>query len=217
MGYLYFTDGTKIEAGTMYGIGRNYSLHAKEMGGEVPEEPVIFIKPPCALLNNAGKIIPPIFSQLVHHEVELVAVIGKTCHNVAKSDVADYIAGFAVGIDVTLRDIQNKAKQKGEPWAVAKGFATSAPISEVIPFSEFSDPDFEFELELKVNNETRQRSTTKKMERQVSDLIQYLSGIFILERGDCIFTGTPEGVGPLKPGDEIRAELTGYAQLKVFI
>jgi 2-keto-4-pentenoate hydratase/2-oxohepta-3-ene-1,7-dioic acid hydratase in catechol pathway len=149
--FYTFTDGTKIEVGTMYCIGKNYEKHAKEMGGDVPKDPVVFIKPPAAYISDGSDVILPDFSENVHHEVELVVVIGKDCSNVSRKEARNVIAGYGIGIDVTLRDIQQKAKEKGHPWAVAKGFVTSAPISKIIPADEFGSEIPFFDVKLEIN------------------------------------------------------------------
>jgi acylpyruvate hydrolase len=210
-----FTDGTKITVGTMYGVGRNYAKHAKEMGGGVPTDPIIFIKPPVSYVPDGGIVRIPEISKMPHHEVELVVIIGKDCDKIKKEEAREYIAGYAVGIDVTLRDIQNKAKVEGNPWAIAKGFATSAPISRAVPASQFADLIPYFKIELSVNGEVRQAAPTSEMERSVAELVSFLSDIFGLRNGDCIFTGTPEGVGEIKTGDKLHAELKGYVTLDV--
>jgi 2-keto-4-pentenoate hydratase/2-oxohepta-3-ene-1,7-dioic acid hydratase in catechol pathway len=211
--YYKFNDGKRLKVGTMFGIGKNYAAHAKEMGGGVPEEPIIFLKPPTSYVPNKGQIILPPISQNVHHEVELVVVIGRDCRNIKKKDAWDYVAGVAVGIDVTLRDVQHKAKEKGEPWAVSKGFFTSAPISEIIPLEGVKSKYFD--IELYVNGVLKQKASTKSMERSVAELIEYISKVFTLSKGDCIFTGTPEGVGKIVKGDKLVANLVGYTQLSV--
>ncbi len=210
-----FTNGQKLDVGTVYCIGRNYSLHAKEMGSVVPENPVVFIKPPAAYITSGDTIVLPPISNLVHYEVELVVVIRDECKNIQQDEAINHIAGYAVGIDVTLRDIQANAKKEGNPWAIAKGFFTSAPISEVVPASQFNGKIPEFQLLLKVNDELKQRCSTSLMERSIEQLIEYLSRIFTLQAGDCIFTGTPEGVGKIVKGDNIYAELTGFVSLNV--
>ncbi|TAL68477.1 MAG: FAA hydrolase family protein [Bacteroidetes bacterium] len=212
-----FSDGRKMKVGTMFCVGQNYSKHAKEMGSEVPKDPIIFLKPPNAYTPDGGKVILPEISNLPHHEVELVVIIGKDCDNVSASDAINYIAGYAVGLDITLRDIQNKAKTNGHPWAVAKGFRTSAPISKIVPASQFENNIPVFDVELKINGELRQQTNTREMERSVAVLISYLSGIFGLREGDCIFTGTPEGVGEIKNGDKLHAELKGFVSLDVSV
>jgi 2-keto-4-pentenoate hydratase/2-oxohepta-3-ene-1,7-dioic acid hydratase in catechol pathway len=214
---LKFTDGSDLESGTIYGIGQNYAEHARELGGEIPKDPVVFIKPGSALLEDGGTVLLPDFSENVHHEVELVIVLGRDCSNVKKENASEYIAGFAVGIDVTLRDVQSGAKQKGHPWAVAKGFRTSAPISKIIPFSEIGNTNHVFQLELYVNGEQRQFDKTDKMERQADLLIEYLSSVFDLKKGDMIFTGTPKGVSKLNSGDKVKAVLTDYLELNINI
>ncbi len=213
---LIFNNGDKIPIGNIFCIGSNYAEHIKEMGSALPVDPVIFFKPSSAYIQNGEKIKLPEISNLVHHEVELVIVIGDYCANVQKTDALDYIAGFAVGIDVTLRDLQKKAKSEGKPWGVAKGFYTSAPISDVIPFDK-SKGDINFDIELRVNGELKQKVNTIKMQRNCQVLIEYLSKIFTLDRGDCIFTGTPEGVGAIKSGDKISASLSDLVTLNVYV
>lgn len=212
---LIFTDGKTMQAGVMYCIGKNYSLHIKEMGGEAPKDPVVFLKPPAAYLPDGGTIELPDISDNVHHEVELVVIIGKDARNISKEKAKDYIAGYAVGIDVTLRDIQKNAKDKGLPWAVAKGFYTSAPISKIVPAGEIKGSDPVFDLNLELNGEIKQSGSTGDMERPVSALIAYLSNIFSLRKGDIIFTGTPHGVGQIKKGDKLTAKLSDIVDLKV--
>jgi acylpyruvate hydrolase len=212
-----FTNGKRLPVGTMYCLARNYVGHAVEMRSTVPPEPAIFIKPSMAYVQSGGIILAPKISNLVHHELELVVVIGKDCRNVSKEQAKEYIAGYAVGIDVTLRDVQEKAKKEGLPWAISKGFSTSAPISEVIPTEEFGDEIPQFDLQLKVNNEIRQSGNTSNMVRSVPELIEYISHIFWLNPGDCIFTGTPEGVGQIFTGDTLTAELVGYVSVNVSV
>lgn len=215
--YMRFTDGRIFEHGTMFCIGSNYALHAKEMGGEVPDEPVIFIKPPQAFVESGSKIVLPSFCDLPHHELELVVAIGKDCNSVSRHKAHKYIAGYAVGLDLTLRDIQNKAKKEGKPWAVAKGFYNSAPISSIVPVDALESVPPDFDIYLKVNGELKQSCNTSEMERSVSDLIEYLSKVFTLRAGDLIFTGTPAGVGTIKSGDLLYASLDGLANLEVTV
>lgn len=210
-------NGEKILPGTMYCIGQNYAKHAAEMGSAVSENPTVFIKPPAAYAEDFDSIRLPDFSQNVHYEVELVVLIGKDCYEIEESDAYKYIAGYAVGIDLTLRDLQNQAKKEGKPWAVAKGFYRSAPISAFVPQSQFGEEIPFFDLKLKMNGIPRQSGSTKDMERSVANLIKYLASVFTLRRGDVIFTGTPEGVGQVKIGDGIKAELVGYCDLTIGI
>ncbi len=205
---LKFTNGDKLRAGTLFGIGSNYAKHALEMGGEVPEIPTVFLKPPQAIIHNGDTLKLPSLSIHVHHEVELIVVIGKECACVSKEEAYKYIAGYGVGIDVTMRDVQKEAKKNGKPWAIAKGFYTSAPVSDIIPAEQYGESIPVFELSLSVNNNIRQRELTSAMERDVSELIEFLSKVFTLVPGDVIFTGTPQGVGELLVGDKIHAELS---------
>jgi 2-keto-4-pentenoate hydratase/2-oxohepta-3-ene-1,7-dioic acid hydratase in catechol pathway len=211
---IQFTDGYEMIPGTFYGIGQNYAKHAAEMGSQVSPDPTVFIKPPSSLLNDGDIIVLPEISENIHHEVELVVVIGKDCDNIQASEAIEVIAGYGVGIDVTLRDIQNKAKSEGKPWAIAKGFRTSAPISKIIPASQFESIPY-FELEMWVNEVLKQSGSTKDMERSVGELVAFLSNIFGLRAGDIIFTGTPEGVGQILSGDKLRARLGQFVELNV--
>jgi len=212
---LKILDGDELNAGTMYCIGQNYARHAAEMGSSVSENPTVFIKPPSAYIPDGEKILLPDFSGNIHHEVELVVLIGRDCHIINKNDAHQYIAGYAVGIDVTLRDLQQKAKNEGKPWSVAKGFYTSAPISNFVPQQQFGSEIPFFDLKLWVNDELRQSGNTADMERTVADLVQYLAGVFTLRKGDLIFTGTPEGVGQIKSGDVVKAKLQNFVDISV--
>lgn len=208
---LYFTNGATMPVGTIYGIGKNYAAHAREMGGEVPPSPMVFIKPPASFLNASpsdNAITPhPAMTKNLHHEVELVVVIGEDCANVSKDNAESVIAGYALGLDMTLRDLQSEAKTTGSPWSVAKGYVGSAPCSLVVPASELPSSPV-FELDFGVNGERRQHASTAQMERSVAVLVEYLSQVFTLRKGDCIFTGTPEGVSRVFPKDRLTATLT---------
>lgn len=210
---LFFTNGNALQAGVAYCVGQNYAAHAREMGSDVPTSPIIFIKPPSSIIYDGENIILPKISKNVHYECELVAVIGKDCHNITKEQAADFIAGYGVGIDVTMRDLQAEAKSKGHPWAIAKGFATSAPISKIVPAGDVSSNYFD--IELYQNGSLRQKTNTSQMERSVEELVAFLSTVYYLEEGDIIFTGTPEGVGPIARGDKLKAVLRGYVELNV--
>lgn len=215
--FLHFTDGRNLELTNIYAVASNYRKHAEEMGTSIPEDPVIFLKPTSAYIPDGGTILLPSISNEIHHEVELVVVIGKDGEDIPLEQAQEYIAGYAVGIDVTLRDIQNKAKKEGKPWGIAKGFYTSAPISNVIPAEQFNGKIPDFDLLLKVNQHLRQKANTSQMERTVAQLVAFISRVFTLNQGDCIFTGTPEGVGPIYPGDTLYAELSGYVSLTCYV
>jgi len=199
-------DNTELTIGTMFCIGQNYADHIKEMGNVELAEPLIFIKPSQAYAENNSNLNIPDFTDNMHYEVELVAIIGKHAKDVTSEDALNYVAGYTVGIDLTLRDKQQLAKKQGTPWAVAKGFAKSAPMADFVSTSKVNDPQ-NLGLELYLNDEMRQKSNTIKMQRTTAELISYLSHIFELLPGDIVFTGTPEGVGKISNGDKITAYL----------
>jgi 2-keto-4-pentenoate hydratase/2-oxohepta-3-ene-1,7-dioic acid hydratase in catechol pathway len=191
-------------------IGRNYAEHAKEMKAEIPAAPVFFLKPSTALVADGGVVkIPPI-SKDMHHEVELTVLLGKGGANIPESEARSHVAGFGVGLDMTLRDVQSEAKKKGLPWALAKGFDTSAPVSEFVPADRVPSVPA-LALELTVNGQTRQRGALSDLLFPVEKLIAYLSQFITLEAGDIIFTGTPEGVAQVVPGDRMEARLLSGA------
>mgnify|MGYP000853767897 FL=1 len=195
-----------IDVGKILCIGQNYIEHAKEMNFEVPQSPVIFLKPSTAILPNEGTVVLPQISKNVQHEVELVVLIGKTGKNIPLKLARNYVAGCGVGLDMTMRDLQLEAKQKGLPWALAKGFDTSAPVSEFVPIEEIPDIK-ELILELTVNGELRQKGFVKDMIFSVEELIAYISRFITIEEGDLLFTGTPPGVASVKPNDTAQARL----------
>ncbi len=190
-------------------VGRNYREHAAEMKAEVPSDPILFLKPPTAIVHSGDDIVRPLFSKEMHHEVELVVALGRGGKDIASAEAWDLIAGYGVGLDMTLRDVQGVAKRNGLPWAVAKGFDTSAPVSDFIPAQQAGSRPV-FDIECSVNGAVRQRVSTSTMIFDIPTILSYVSTIFTLEAGDLIFTGTPEGVGPVNPGDTIEAKLSGY-------
>lgn len=198
--------GTGLTPGTLYCIGRNYKEHALELGNKVPEQPLVFLKPRSALCYSGDVIMLPENSREVHHEVELVLAVGRKGKNIAEERALDYIAAAGIGLDLTARDLQQQAKEKGRPWSVAKGFDTFAPISRFVPLAAINDIQ-NLELELSINGENRQTGNTSDMIFSCAFLVSYLSDIFTLYPGDLIFTGTPEGVSALKAGDNIEAVL----------
>lgn len=194
---------------TVFCIGRNYVAHAKELNNPVPSQPLVFQKPISALSKSGTDIVLPQRSKDVHYECEIVVAIGKTAKNVAVAEALDYVAGYGLGIDITARDIQQQAKDKGHPWTVAKGFDSFAPLSDFIPAGSVKDPAA-LRFQLDINGERRQNGDSAKMIFPVAYLISYLSEIFTLLPGTLIFTGTPEGVGPLKSGDHLMASLENH-------
>jgi len=184
------------------------------MNAALPESPVVFLKPSTAIIHDGENVVIPSISRDVHHEVEMVIVIGTGGKSIPQSRAYDHVAGYAVGLDMTLRDVQAEAKKKGLPWSVAKGFDTSAPVSSAVGRDKVTDPH-NLMLSLRVNGQERQRSSTANMIFTVDYLVSYLSSLFTLEPGDLIFTGTPEGVGPVHAGDLLEAELESVGKLSV--
>jgi len=189
-------------------VGNNYADHIKEMGSQASAEPVIFIKPETALCDIRQPIALPKGLGSVHHEVELAVLIGTPLKQATEDRVANAIAGYGLALDLTLRDLQTQFKAAGQPWEKAKGFDGSCPISGFIPVSEFGDAQ-QAELRLLINGDVRQAGNTRDMLTPLLPLIAYMSRYFTLRAGDIILTGTPQGVGPLKAGDEILATLNG--------
>lgn len=189
----------------IFAIGRNYAEHIKELNNERPDEPVIFTKPDTAIIRNNGPFYFPDFSKDVHHEVELVLRISKEGKNIQDKFASKYYDAIGVGIDFTARDLQQKAKEKGLPWDIAKGFNGSAPISDkFLLVSDFKDLK-NINFSLSINGELRQQGNTSLMLFDFDYIISYLSKFFTLRTGDLIFTGTPKGVGPVKVGDRLAA------------
>ncbi|MCB2377183.1 fumarylacetoacetate hydrolase family protein [Hymenobacter sp. BT635] len=189
-------------------IGRNYAEHIAELNNETPDEPVIFTKPETALLQRGMPFFYPDFSTDIHHEIELVLRVSKNGKNIDPKFAHTYFDAIGLGIDFTARDLQSKAKSKGLPWDLAKGFDGSAPLSPTFkPVAEFADlANINFHLE--VNGEVKQRGNSGMMLHNFAAQIAYISRFITLKMGDLIFTGTPSGVGPVQIGDQ----LTGYLE-----
>lgn len=185
-------------------IGRNYAEHAKEMNAPVPAEPVLFMKPETALLQKNEPFYYPEFSKDIHHEVELVLKISKMGRHIEPQFANRYYEEIGIGIDFTARDIQAKCKEKGLPWEKAKAFDHSAPIGKFLPKTKFPLMD-DIKFHLDVNGKTVQKGTTEDLLFPFDHLISYVSKFFTLKKGDLIYTGTPEGVGPVKIGDRLEA------------
>jgi 2-keto-4-pentenoate hydratase/2-oxohepta-3-ene-1,7-dioic acid hydratase in catechol pathway len=203
----------EITIGKIVCVGRNYVEHAKELGNEVPEKPVVFIKPASAVIYSGGKIIQPPFSNEMHHEVELVLLIGKNIKDGNAKQSEEAINGYGVGLDMTLRDVQNELKKKGNPWTISKCFDTSAVLSDFV-LKENHKLTHEEELLLRVNNTVKQKDKLNKMIFNPVQIVEYISSLMTLEEGDLVFTGTPKGVGKVTQGDKLYAELTGIAKLE---
>lgn len=197
-------------------VGRNYAKHAAELGNARPEEPVIFMKPETALLQENEPFQIPEWSQDVHHELELVVRINRMGKFIQPKFALDYIDAIGLGIDFTARDVQSRLKAKGLPWELAKAFDKSAPISELLPYKPGTDlQDLTFELE--VNGELRQQGHTADMIFSIAELIVFISRYISFKKGDLIYTGTPEGVAAVKPGDRLKASLQGQELLNFAI
>ncbi len=194
-------------------VGRNYVEHAKELGNDVPEKPVIFLKPTSAIIFSGDKILHPTYSTDMHHETELVLLVGNTIKDADEKKAEEAILAYGVGLDMTLRDIQTVLKKKGHPWTIAKGFDTSAVLSEFVSKENYNLTLNE-EIILNVNNTERQHEKLNKMIFNPVQIVEYISSLMTLEAGDLIFTGTPAGVSKVERGDKLYAEITGIASLE---
>jgi 2-keto-4-pentenoate hydratase/2-oxohepta-3-ene-1,7-dioic acid hydratase in catechol pathway len=190
-------------------VGRNYAEHAKELGNEVPQEPLIFLKPPSSLIASGDAIVYPKLSQRVDFEGEIGVVIGKRARNVQSADAADYILGYTCVNDVTARDLQKKDGQ----WTRAKGFDTFCAVGPCIVPRQEADLQ-SFRVRTFVDGEKKQDAAATEMIFSVNDIIAYVSSVMTLEAGDLIATGTPSGVGPLQPGSNVQIEIEGIGVLK---
>ena len=202
----------EFEIGKIVCVGKNYAEHALELGSAVPEKPVIFLKPLTAVIYSGDEIKYPSFSNELHHEVELVLLIGKKIKDANLKQSEDAIVAYGVGLDMTLRDIQAKMKKEGHPWTIAKCFDTSAVLSEFI-LKEDYNLSLDEEVFLFVNDKERQRDKLNKMILKPAEIVQYISSLMTLEKGDLVYTGTPKGVGIVNKGDVIKAGIEGIAEL----
>ena len=205
----------------IYCVGQNYAAHAKEMGSSGREAPFFFTKPADAVVpvadGTVGQMPYPSATQNLHHEIELVVAIGRAGKNIAASDATAYIFGYAIGLDMTRRDLQADAKKAGRPWSTAKGFDYSAPIGPIQPIDRLTALDANAAIGLSVNAGVRQQGLLGDMIWNVSETIAYLSTLFALQPGDLIFTGTPEGVGPVVRGDLMMGSIDGLGRLQVVV
>ena len=202
-------------------VGRNYAEHAKEMGGDATKEPPFFftkaadaivpVVPPAV-----GRVAYPMATKNFHHELELVVAIGKSGANVAAADAQALVFGYAVGLDMTRRDLQNDMREKKRPWDIGKSFAQAAPIAPIHPIAQ-TGPLTRGEVVLEVNGAARQRGDLSDMIWDVPHMIEFLSRLYRLEPGDLIFTGTPAGVGPVVVGDRLDGRIAGLTPLSIEI
>jgi 2-keto-4-pentenoate hydratase/2-oxohepta-3-ene-1,7-dioic acid hydratase in catechol pathway len=199
-----------VRASKIVCIGRNYTAHAKELGNELPKEPLLFLKPPSSLIGPSGVVVLPTASERVEYEAELGVVIGKTCKNVSRAEALAHVFGYTCVCDVTARDLQRKDGQ----WTRAKGFDTFCPAG---PWIETELDPRASRVSCRVNGAVRQDAPTSDMIFDVPSLIAYVSAVMTLEPGDLLVTGTPEGVGPLARGDTLEIEVSGVGVLRLSV
>lgn len=211
---LPFRDGFyELRPSKIVALAKNYVEHAREMGSDVPEKPVFFLKPPSALIGPGEPIILPRISRRVDHEVELAVIIRRRAKRVPAEKAMEYVLGYTILLDITARDLQAKARERGFPWSMAKGFDTFAPVGpRIADRRELNIEDLE--IGLKVNGQLRQLGRTSEMVFKVPELIEYISSVMTLEPGDIIATGTPAGVGPLRHGDRVEAWIEGIGRVE---
>jgi fumarylpyruvate hydrolase len=202
----------------IYCVGRNYVEHAQEMGYTGREPPFFFLKPADAVVNVAvgttGSVPYPAQTQNYHYEAELVVAIGKGGKNISAAKAVEHIFGYAVGLDMTRRDLQTEMKKQGRPWCIGKAFDHSAPIGPIVPSAQAGDVS-KADIELTVNGMTKQKSNIAKLIWNIGEIIEHLSSAWELQAGDLIYTGTPEGVGPVVAGDTMVVSVGGLGQLSV--
>jgi fumarylpyruvate hydrolase len=202
----------------IYCVGRNYEEHAKEMGFTGREPPFFFLKPNDSLVlvnpGETGSMPYPPLTKNLHHEIELVVAIGKGGKNIKATDAFNHIYGYAVGLDMTRRDLQGEMKKQGRPWCIGKAFDHSAPMGPITPSAQAGDVE-NAELYVQVNGADRQRSNVNKLIWNIAETIEHLSAAWELQAGDLIFTGTPEGVAAVVSGDTMVGAVAGLGELKV--
>jgi len=198
----------------IYCVGRNYAAHAVEMGHDPDKEPPFFFqKNPDNIVTSGAFPYPPASSD-VHHEIEMVVALGSGGKDIPLDRALDCVYGYGVGLDMTRRDLQGKAKDMGRPWEVGKAFEASAPCSPLVPASSIGHPT-EGEVWLDVNGQRRQTGNLNQLIWKVPEMISYLSGLFTLSPGDIIMSGTPAGVGPVQRGDRLHGHVDGVGDLEV--
>ena len=204
----------------IYCVGRNYEEHAKEMGFTGREPPFFFMKPADAIVvvptGETGSIHYPSLTANLHHEIELVVAIRTGGRNIAAADAMQHVFGYAVGLDMTRRDLQNEMKKQGRPWCIGKAFDQSAPIGPITPVAQAGDVEHA-EIFVQVNGKDRQRSTVSKLIWNIAETIEHLSAAWELQPGDLIYTGTPEGVAAVVRGDTMVGGVGGLGELRVSV
>jgi 5-carboxymethyl-2-hydroxymuconate isomerase len=201
-----------LTIGKIVCVGRNYADHASELGNKVPDKPILFLKPASSVIYSGDKIQTPSFTNNMQHEVELVLAIGKEIKNADGLQADDAITAYGVGLDMTLRDVQNELKKNGHPWTVAKCFDTSTVLSPFVS-RKLNKLTLKETISLSVNDVVKQNAKLNTMIFFPIKLVQYISSVMKLEPGDLVFTGTPAGVGKVSKGDKIHASISGIAEL----
>jgi fumarylpyruvate hydrolase len=205
----------RFPVGRIYCVGRNYAEHAREMGHDPDREPpFFFMKAANSIVPSGSTIGYPVGTKDVHHEIEMVVAIARGGRNIAVEKALEHVYGYAVGLDMTRRDIQGEAKKMGRPWEMGKSFDESAPISELKPAAKIGHPA-KGAIWLKVNGQVKQQGDLAMQIWTVPEQINYLSNLITLQAGDLIFSGTPAGVGPIKAGDKLEGHVDGVGDLAV--
>lgn len=214
---MVYGSSARFPVRRIFCVAQNYAAHSREMGVEPNREPLsIFCKPSDSIVPNGSVIRYPSKTKNLHHEVELVVAIGKTATDISTEHALEVVFGYAVGLDLTRRDLQITAKQKGQPWDVSKAFDDSAPISSIHPVENVGHPT-KGAIWLEINGKERQRGDLSELIWSIPDVISHISNYFRLMPGDLLFTGTPKGVGPIVPGDRLKGAVEGIDELFISI
>ena len=219
MSYVHrFSDDSPCDLplGKVVCVGRNYAAHAKELNNPVPSSPMLFIKPTTAVVGLDAPIVIPQGRGACHHELEVSVLIGEVLTNTSSEAAKQAIVGYGLGLDLTLRDVQNTLKEKGHPWEAAKAFDGSCPLSAFVPAEQIADP-LNLDLKLERNGVLQQKGNTSDMITGVFDLVAFMSTQFTLLPGDVVMTGTPAGVGALEGEDELELTLGQYCEFTVLV
>lgn len=202
----------KVRVGKILCLARNYREHVQEVGGEVPEAPVVFLKPASSVIHDGEAVVLPAISHDVQAEAELAVLIGRRARGVQEAKALGYVEAYLAFQDITARDLQSEARKAGQPWTLCKGFDTFAPVSLATRAAHVPDPQ-DLQIRLSINGEAKQLSHTRDMVFPVARIIAHISSFMTLERGDLIATGTPAGTPRLRPGDLIETEIPGVARM----
>lgn len=209
-------DAIDLPVGKVVCVGRNYVEHVKELNNEMPTEPLLFIKPSTAVVTLEDAFSIPQNRGAVHHEVEIAILIGQKVSSISEASAWQFVRGVGIALDLTLRDVQSRLKEKGHPWEQAKAFDGACPLSRWLPVSEISNRD-NIEIQLMRNGVLQQKGASQQMITAIPTLMAYISQYFTLEPGDIVLTGTPAGVGPLESGDTLVAELNNQYQVETSV